>query len=290
MFLKHLTSGAQILSQTGASASAAIATRYFSTSQIASSRRAIRYVKAQERKKANKAKQNKLSSSLDQVDPVLGKSGTPFVERIRAEIQESSVLSHGYQKQEVDKLLYGAQQAVLAKSPSFNEEEVLRNEEKKREIVARVLNMRNASKLDQKKLAVELARQEFARFEGDTGSSEVQAAVMTMKIHYLTDHIKQNKKDLANIRRLRILVQQRQSILRYLKKDMPQKYFWAIEKLGLSDRAVTMEFNMDRRYMQDYKVFGDRILVRESKKVAGQKRREEQKQKRAERVAAKAAN
>lgn len=77
-----------------------------------------------------------------------------------------------------------------------------------------------------------------------------------------------------------MLVQQRQSILRYLKRDNPERYYWTIQKLGLSDEAVTQEFNMDRRYMQDFKFFGDKILVKDSKKVADQKRRELRKQKR----------
>ena len=108
---------------------------------------------------------------------------------------------------------------------------------------------------------------------------------MTVRIQNLVNHVQENKNDHKNTRILRILVQQRQSILRYLKRDNPERYFWTLQKLGLSDNAVVSEFNMDRRYMQDYKFFGDRILVKDSKKVADQKRKESRKQKRTARAA-----
>lgn len=130
-------------------------------------------------------------------------------------------------------------------------------------------------------IAIRLAREEFQRFPGDTGSSEVQAACLTVRIQNLANHIKNHKKDYANTRMLRMLVQQRQSLLRYLKRDNPERYYWTIEKLGLNDAAITQEFNLDRRYMQDFKFFGDKILVKESKKVAQQIRKDERKQKKA---------
>lgn len=252
--------------------------RQFSTSSPSAGKNALKFFKAEEKRNANIAKQLSIKKG-GQVDPVAGKSDSPFINRLQAEVVSNTSLSHGYEKQDVEKLLYGAQKALIMKSPGFNEEQILSQEEKKREAVNRILNIKNASKGLQRKLSTALAMKEFQRFDGDTGSSEVQAAAMTTRIQYLLDHMKRNKNDYANIRKLRTLVQQRQSILRYLKRDNPKRYYWAIEKLGLTDEAVTIEFNMDRKYMQEFKVFGDRTIISESKKVREEQRKEIRKEK-----------
>lgn len=232
----------------------------------------------------NEAKQNKIKNSLDDVDPVLGRPDTPFINRVMAELQEPNVLIPGYERSEVEKLLVSIEetkktQASLAGLDSLVEDQSIKDLNNKHEAIFRILNMRNASNAEALKMAIKLAREEFQRFPGDTGSSEVQAAVMTVRIQNLAKHVKENKKDFKNIRALRMLVQQRQSILRYLKRDKPDRYFWAIQKLGLSDNAAMSEFNMDRRYMQQYKFFGDVILIKDSNKVADAKRKAARKEK-----------
>ncbi|CCE92481.1 mitochondrial 37S ribosomal protein uS15m TDEL_0E02380 [Torulaspora delbrueckii] len=261
-------------------------TRSFTSTSAAQGLRAIRFLKAQKRKQKNEARQATLQNALDRVDPVLGRRETPFVTRVMAELKEPSVLSSGYEINEVEKLLAAVEstKAEQLKLSSMNEQlvepESLESLEARREALLRILSLKNADNKNAMKLAVKLAREEFQRFPGDSGSSEVQAACMTVRIHNMVDHVKEHHKDFANTRNLRMLVQQRQSILRYLKRDNPERYYWTIQKLGLSDEAVTQEFNMDRRYMQDFKFFGDKILVKDSKKVADQKRRELRKQKR----------
>lgn len=261
-------------------------TRSFTSTSAAQGLRAIRFLKAQKRKQKNEARQATLQNALDRVDPVLGRRETPFVTRVMAELKEPSVLSSGYEISEVEKLLAAGEstKAEQLKLSSMNEQlvepESLESLEARREALLRILSLKNADNKNAMKLAVKLAREEFQRFPGDSGSSEVQAACMTVRIHNMVDHVKEHHKDFANTRNLRMLVQQRQSILRYLKRDNPERYYWTIQKLGLSDEAVTQEFNMDRRYMQDFKFFGDKILVKDSKKVADQKRRELRKQKR----------
>ncbi|QLL33139.1 hypothetical protein HG536_0E00490 [Torulaspora globosa] len=265
--------------------------RGFATTGVAQGLRAIKFLKAQKRKQKNEARQATLRNALDRVDPVLGRKDTPFISRIMAELKEPSVLSSGYEIAEVEKLLAAvestkAEQLRLSSvNEQFLERESLESLEARREALLRILSMRNADNKSAMKLAVKLAREEFQRFPGDSGSSEVQAACMTVRIQNIVNHVKEHHKDFANTRILRMLVQQRQSILRYLKRDNPERYYWTIEKLGLSDGAVTQEFNMDRRYMQDFKFFGDKILVKDSKKVADQKRRELRKQKRVARSA-----
>ena len=189
-------------------------TRQFSQTSISSGKKAWKFNEALLRKKANIGRQIRIQDELDKVDPVLGRADTPFIDRIKAAVVEPSSLSYGYGRGDVNNLLYGAQRALIAKRPGYSQEQILRTEERRREIVARILDIKNSSSSIQRKLGIKLAREEFARFPGDSGSSEVQAAIMTMKIHYLTAHMKKNKKDFQNIRRLRMLVQQRQAILR----------------------------------------------------------------------------
>ena len=74
---------------------------------------------------------------------------------------------------------------------------------------------------------------EYARSEGDTGSPEVQIAVLTARIQELTEHMKKNPKDFHSNRGLLKLVGQRRGLLDYLKKKDIERYRALIEKLGL---------------------------------------------------------
>ena len=72
-----------------------------------------------------------------------------------------------------------------------------------------------------------------ARHEGDTGSPEVQIALLTSRIEGLTGHFKTHKKDFHSRTGLIKLVGQRRKLLNYLKKTDVQRYRALIEKLGL---------------------------------------------------------
>lgn len=74
---------------------------------------------------------------------------------------------------------------------------------------------------------------EFARSEGDTGSPEVQVAVLTERINELTAHLKNNMKDHHSRRGLLKMVGQRRNLLAYLKNKDIDRYRALIEKLGL---------------------------------------------------------
>ncbi len=74
---------------------------------------------------------------------------------------------------------------------------------------------------------------EFARTEGDTGSPEVQVAVLTARIQELTEHLKSNDKDHHSRRGLLKMVGQRRGLLAYLKKTDIERYRTLIEKLGI---------------------------------------------------------
>ena len=74
---------------------------------------------------------------------------------------------------------------------------------------------------------------EYARTEGDTGSPEVQVAVLTARIQELTEHLKTHHKDHHSRRGLLKMVGQRRGLLAYLKKTDIERYRALIEKLGL---------------------------------------------------------
>ena len=69
--------------------------------------------------------------------------------------------------------------------------------------------------------------------EGDTGSPEVQIAVLTKRINDLTEHLRQNKKDHHSRRGLLKMVGQRRNLLAYLQKKDIERYRALIAKLGL---------------------------------------------------------
>ena len=74
---------------------------------------------------------------------------------------------------------------------------------------------------------------EYARTPGDTGSPEVQVAVLTARIQELTEHLKENPKDHHSRRGMLKMVGQRRGLLDYLKKKDIERYRALIEKLGL---------------------------------------------------------
>ena len=74
---------------------------------------------------------------------------------------------------------------------------------------------------------------EFGRNEGDTGSPEVQIALLTERINHLTEHLKDNKQDLHSRRGLLQLVGTRKRLLAYLKNTNLESYRELIAKLGI---------------------------------------------------------
>ena len=74
---------------------------------------------------------------------------------------------------------------------------------------------------------------EYARFEGDTGSPEVQIAVLSARIQELTEHLKAHPKDNHSRRGMFKMVGQRRGLLAYLKEKDIERYRALIEKLGL---------------------------------------------------------
>jgi len=74
---------------------------------------------------------------------------------------------------------------------------------------------------------------EYATQEGDTGSPEVQVAILTERIINLTEHLKSHKKDFHSRRGLLMLVGQRRRLLDYVKRKKVSRYESLIQRLGL---------------------------------------------------------
>ncbi len=78
----------------------------------------------------------------------------------------------------------------------------------------------------------ELIRQ-FQRSDNDTGSPEVQIAILTARINHLTDHLKQHRKDYHSRLGLIKLVSKRNRLLKYLRRTDRPRYLEVIQRLGL---------------------------------------------------------
>jgi small subunit ribosomal protein S15 len=75
--------------------------------------------------------------------------------------------------------------------------------------------------------------QDFKRAEGDTGSPEVQIAILTHRINGLTEHMRTHKKDFASRRGLLMQVSRRRRLLDYLKRIEPERYLSIIGRLDI---------------------------------------------------------
>jgi len=74
---------------------------------------------------------------------------------------------------------------------------------------------------------------EFATKKGDTGSPDVQIALLTERINNLTEHFKTHKKDVHSRRGLLMMVSRRRSLLDYLKRNDQARYDALIQRLGI---------------------------------------------------------
>ncbi len=84
-----------------------------------------------------------------------------------------------------------------------------------------------SKELKQQKIA------EFQRWEKDTGSPEVQIALLTERINVLSEHLKVHRKDFHSRRGLMQMVGQRRRLLNYLQREDPRRYREVVERLGL---------------------------------------------------------
>ena len=78
---------------------------------------------------------------------------------------------------------------------------------------------------------------EFSRHQGDTGSPEVQIALLTNRISYLTDHLRTHKHDESSRRGLLIMVGRRRRLLAYVRKKDYQRYLALTDRLNIRRKS-----------------------------------------------------
>ncbi|WWC92310.1 uncharacterized protein L201_007264 [Kwoniella dendrophila CBS 6074] len=123
--------------------------------------------------------------------------------------------------------------------------EIEKDQNKQSEMLMRILDLRNSSKDQINFLNRQIVIDNFGQGK-DTGSSSVQAALLTAKIHNLLSHITSNPKDISNKRSLRLLVQQRARHLKYFKRTNSQEsYNSLLADLGLEKGAVEGELKFN---------------------------------------------
>lgn len=104
--------------------------------------------------------------------------------------------------------------------------------------VRSALSLDNASRSQLKSFHISNTVQKHARSESDTGSPEVQIAVMTERIKSLTEHLKVHRKDRDSQRNVVRLVHKRRGMMRYLLRKSPERYLELVHALGLRETTV----------------------------------------------------
>ncbi|KAI8379766.1 uncharacterized protein BYT42DRAFT_569944 [Radiomyces spectabilis] len=123
-------------------------------------------------------------------------------------------------------------------------EEALKHEQAKIDAVKKIVSLQNGNAKAVQLWNIQKAIEWFQRKEGDTGSPEVQAAILTVRIHNLHSHLQQHRKDNHNYRQLRLMVHQRAKLLKYLKSKSLERYQTCLDNLGLQPRAVEGEITL----------------------------------------------
>ena len=112
--------------------------------------------------------------------------------------------------------------------------------------------------IDKKKKAQIIKK--FATHENDTGSSEVQIALLTEEIKNLTDHLKAHKKDYSSRRGLLRKVSERRRLLKYLEKENPESFVEIVKKLKLKVVKRAEEKAVDILAAEEDSLLGEGVV------------------------------
>ncbi|KAJ1816332.1 hypothetical protein LPJ56_004319 [Coemansia sp. RSA 2599] len=115
------------------------------------------------------------------------------------------------------------------------------------DIVRRIVALENANSKAVVHYNIGRALDTFGRSEGDSGSAEVQAAVWTVRINNLEDHLRVNRKDHQNRRAYTKLLHRRAKMLKYLKRESLERYYLCLKQLGLTKEMVEGEIVPPKR-------------------------------------------
>ncbi|KAJ2637885.1 hypothetical protein GGF40_002038 [Coemansia sp. RSA 1286] len=126
-------------------------------------------------------------------------------------------------------------------------EKAAKDAEEQADIVRRIVALENANSKAVVQYNVGRALETFGRSEGDSGSAEVQAAVWTVRINNLEDHLRINRKDHQNRRAYTKLLHRRAKMLKYLKRESLERYYLCLKQLGLTKEMVEGEIVPPKR-------------------------------------------
>jgi len=130
-------------------------------------------------------------------------------------------------------------------SKDFEEEAM--SQQQRPDLVERYMSLEMGSRKDRTRATLQEVAKQFARFPGDTGSSDVQVALLTSKIALLAEHVKAHPKDHSSRRGLRAMLHGRRQLLQYLRRTQFDRYAKVISRLGLKD-----SFGPQDRFTQRY--------------------------------------
>ncbi|UOH80323.1 ribosomal protein S15 [Cryptococcus neoformans] len=221
--------------------------RAFSSSQpsLVSTRKLV----AKRRRAANLALQASRVRKPDSIDPVLGRvqykgeAPTNPWEGYYTAGEQPRYLLPGVSKEDAELLFRAVPHASteLRYASGQGTEKTEQEQARQSEMMMRILDLRNASKNAISVLNRQRVIDEFGAGV-DSGSSAVQAALLTAKIHNLLSHIEENPRDTSNKRALRLLVQERARHLKYWRRKQGEEaYDKLLTDLGLQREAVEGE-------------------------------------------------
>ncbi|KAJ1943884.1 hypothetical protein FBU59_002770 [Linderina macrospora] len=144
-----------------------------------------------------------------------------------------------------------APKAILGGAAGYSShvmpELAMKNAEIQADIVRRIVALENANSKAVVKFNVQKALEQFGRATGDSGSAEVQAAVWTVRINNLEEHLRAHRKDHHNRRAYTHLLHKRAKMLKYLKRESLERYYLCLKQLGLTKEMVEGEIVPPKR-------------------------------------------
>ncbi|KAJ1800054.1 hypothetical protein LPJ59_001391 [Coemansia sp. RSA 2399] len=192
-----------------------------------------------------------ISSSLAfQSKGSAGDSGQSFEAGLRRKA-DSGAYAYHIDPRDMDLICEVAPKAASGVDTGFGHsimpEAINKNGETQADIVRRIAALDNANAKAVSKYNVRKAIAKFGRSDGDSGSAEVQAAVWTIRINSLEDHLRSNNKDHQNRRKYTLLLHKRAKMLKYLKRECLERYYLCLNQLGLTKAMVEGEILIPKR-------------------------------------------
>mmetsp|Transcript_35492 Transcript_35492/g.89495 ORF Transcript_35492/g.89495 Transcript_35492/m.89495 type:complete len:214 (+) Transcript_35492:121-762(+) len=108
-------------------------------------------------------------------------------------------------------------------------------------LVDKFLGLQTLASAEQRRIELQHVREEFARFPGDVGSSEVQVALLTKKVEHLAEHLSVHKKDHHSRRGLTMMLNKRRKLLEYLRRTNFDIFATTLSRLKLKDNYAPQD-------------------------------------------------